>query len=133
MNREGRLQSVPRWLAGYEGSNVIRSYRKRYGVDWLCAINELQLLGVTLDPVYVAQLQRTVEEQEKQNRKRRLERRQAALDEDWTERYQYSEGGNYFVAGYTSNGVSYGVAWEEARAQGLIESDEPKDPPETID
>lgn len=128
MNRERRLQVAPRWLAAYEGSNLIRSYRKRYGVDWLCAITELQLLGVELDPVHVAQLRRTVEEQAKQ--KRRLEPQQTAIDEQWAQWYPYAEGEYYFVAGHTSNGVPYGVTWEEARAQGLIGAEEP---PQIID
>ena len=92
MIRTGRLQSAARWLTGYERSNVIRSYRKRYGVDWLCAIKELQLLGVKLDPAYIAQLRRTVEEQAKKNREKRLERQEAAIGEERMELYSCLEG-----------------------------------------
>ena len=100
MNQERRLQVAPRWLAEYEGSNIIRSYRKRYGVDWLCAIQELQLLGVKLDPVHIAQLQRTVEEQAKQNRERRLQRQQTVVGEEWAaEQYPYFEGDHDYFDG----------------------------------
>ena len=56
MTRSQRLQSAKPWLETFEGENIIRAYRKRYGVDWLCAIRELRLLSVALDPVYVQRL-----------------------------------------------------------------------------
>lgn len=127
MNRKGRLQSAPRWVAAYEGTNIIRSYRKRYGVDWLCAIEELQLLGVRLDLAHVSQLRRMVEEQTNKNQKRRLQQQQAASSNERSRRYPDSDEQHYFIAGYTSNGVPYGVTWEEARKQGLIEPGEPYD------
>ena len=125
MNRNQRIQAAALWLTEYDGSHVVRSYRKRYDVDWLCAVKELQLLGVEIDPVYVSQLRRTVEEQAKMNHQKRLERQNAATAKEWSERYPYSEGDFYFVAGHMSNGVPYGITWEEAREQGLIEDDEP--------
>jgi|GEM_PF-2705759 hypothetical protein len=33
----------------------------------------------------------------------------------------------YYIAGYTSGGAPYGITWEEARAEGLIEEGENKD------
>lgn len=30
----------------------------------------------------------------------------------------------YFIAGYTSGGVPYGITWEQARKDGLIEEDD---------
>ena len=83
------------------------------------------MLGVEIDPEYVLQLRRTVEEQIKKNREKRLEQQKASAAKEWSERHRYSEGDFYFVAGHTSNGVPYGITWEEARRQGLIESDEP--------
>ena len=74
MNRNQRIRAAALWLTEYDGSHVVRSYRKRHGVDWLCAVKELQLLGVEIDPVYVSQLRRTVEEQAKMNPQKRLER-----------------------------------------------------------
>ena len=124
MNRKQRIQAAARWLTEYDGSHVVRSYRKRYGVDWLCAVKELQLLGVEIDPEYVSQLRRTVDEQAKKNHEKRLERHASASVEEWSERYPFSEGDFYFVAGHTSNGMPYGITWEEARQQGLIEDDE---------
>ena len=78
-----------------------------------------------IDPEYVSQLRRTVQEQAKKNHEKQLERQKAAAAKEWSERYPFSEGDFYFVAGQTSNGVPYGITWEEARKQGLIEDDEP--------
>jgi hypothetical protein len=36
----------------------------------------------------------------------------------------------YFIFGYTSNDVPYGITWEEAREQGLID-ERPSDDPST--
>ena len=99
MNRKRRLQSAPRWVAEYRGSNIIRSYRKRYGVDWLCAIEELRLLGARLDPVQVSQLRRTAEEQAKKNYEKRLEQQLSAASEERSKRQPDSDEHYYFIAG----------------------------------
>jgi len=33
LKREQRLESAKSWLPTYQGKNVFRGYRKRYGVD----------------------------------------------------------------------------------------------------
>lgn len=33
----------------------------------------------------------------------------------------------YMIIGYTSNDVPYGVTWEQAKAEGLVEHDEEED------
>jgi hypothetical protein len=48
MKRPARLQSARTWLARFEGNDVIRSYARWYAVDNICAIKELQMLGVSL-------------------------------------------------------------------------------------
>ena len=53
MKRPARLQSAVPWLKQFEGTNVLRSYCKRYGVDWRCAAIELKQLGVQLDSEYL--------------------------------------------------------------------------------
>ena len=52
LNRRGRLQAAKAWLRSYPGKNIARGYRKHFGVDSLCAIRELRLLGVAIDPAY---------------------------------------------------------------------------------
>ncbi|MCZ7673751.1 MAG: hypothetical protein M5U34_44875 [Chloroflexi bacterium] len=52
MKRPQRLESAKSWLETYEGNNVVKAYRKRYGVDFECALTELEMLGVPIDPDY---------------------------------------------------------------------------------
>ena len=52
LTRQGRLQAAITWLRSYPGKNIARGYRKHFGVDSLCAIRELRLLGVAIDPAY---------------------------------------------------------------------------------
>lgn len=61
MDREARLQSARHWLRGFSGEHVVRSYAKWFGVDLMCALGELQALGVRLEPSYVAAIKRTFE------------------------------------------------------------------------
>src|ERR1700704_6607384 len=46
MKRGARLSSARRWLATHKNRTpvqIAKSYRKRFGVDWPCAIHELAL------------------------------------------------------------------------------------------
>ncbi|WP_071458624.1 hypothetical protein [Bacillus massilinigeriensis] len=38
----------------------------------------------------------------------------------------------YCIAGYTSNGVPYGISWEQAKEDGLIDCEELEDDAEDI-
>ena len=122
VKRTDRRQSAKHWLQEFNGENVIRAYQKRYGVDWLCAVKELNMLGVELDSIYVKKLQETVESQIKWNQRRKLEKQKE--DEQLCNRYSYSDENFFFIAGYTSGGMLYGVTWEEAEKEGLLEDEE---------
>ena len=52
LTRQCRLQAAKTWLRSFPGQNIAREYRKHFGVDSLCAIRELRLLGVAIDPAY---------------------------------------------------------------------------------
>ncbi|NGQ96117.1 hypothetical protein G3578_13205 [Brevibacillus sp. SYP-B805] len=51
----------------------MQGYKKHFGVDLLCAIKELQMLGVSLDANYVKQVKQSVEGQRKAREKRKKE------------------------------------------------------------
>jgi len=80
MKRFARLQSAVLWLKEFERKNVLRSYCKRYGVDWRCAAIELSRLGVELNPDYLSQR----EQSERQLISNRMQRREARACEDST-------------------------------------------------
>ena len=80
MKRSARLQSAALWRKKFEGANVLRSYCKRYGVDWRCAAIELRRLGIELDPDYLSQR----EQSERQLISERRQRRQTTAREEST-------------------------------------------------
>jgi hypothetical protein len=109
MDRKERLDSAKHWLAKYQGKNIIKGYKNRYGVDWPCAVKELQMLSVGLDPEYVGKLKlsiknRIIEKQRLNEKKKQELANEISWDSDETFAY---------IAGYTSAGFPYGITWEE--------------------
>src|SRR6266700_928250 len=76
MNRAARLESAKRWLPTYEGRDVVKGYRKWYGVSTVCAIIELRQLGVEIDEERLIQAKRTEESTARQRAKKRQERKE---------------------------------------------------------
>ena len=107
--RDQRLQSAKSWLPTYEGKNVFRGYRKRYGVDWPTALRELELRGVEVTPAYREQVLRTVREQAEAKKRKRLEKAAELESMLGIEQDEYFA----FIVGYTSGGAPYGITWEE--------------------
>ena len=85
----------------------MRSYAKWFGVDLLCAVKELSLLGVTVDPDYVAQLKTTFNARRSRKPKQSPQKAESTgYGVDWDETFAY-------IAGRTEAGFAYGVTWEE--------------------
>lgn len=109
MSRKGRLQSGKQWLHKYKGKNTIRSYSKWYGVNEVCAILELRILGLEIDCERLEKAKITEEDKAKLKaltKNRKQERELQELYEDSDENFCY-------IAGYTSGGVPYGITWDE--------------------
>jgi hypothetical protein len=105
MTRGARLQSARHWIPSYSGRDIVKGYRKWYGVDTVCAILELRQLGVGIPESRLLEAKRT----EETAAQRRVEQRRPAESEDL-----YDSDENFaFIAGYTSNGAPYGVPWDE--------------------
>ncbi|HWT73214.1 MAG TPA: hypothetical protein VN258_00610 [Mobilitalea sp.] len=120
LKKEARLQSAKSWISNYNGKNLVRGYRKRYGVTLLCAAEELKILGIEVSDQYISQIKLAEENVRKQNAiKKRLKEEKKLQD-----LYPDSDGTYYFIAGYTSGGAPYGVTWEE---MGMTPYNEPED------
>ncbi|MBU2546770.1 MAG: hypothetical protein KKB20_00030 [Proteobacteria bacterium] len=108
MNRTARLQSAKHWIPAYEGKNIVRGYKKRYAVDWECAIAELRMLGVNVPREYEKQIRTSLENE----RKAKQIKKQQAEESDWG-----MEGGHddhfAYIAGFTSGGAPLGVTRED--------------------
>ena len=115
--RRQRLKEARKWFPeqGFtEDSHIVKAYRKKFNVDRTCAMKELCMLHV-LSPEkqasYEAQL--NAKKEKRQRRKQQVEYQPFEQDEYF-----------YFIAGYTSGGAPYGITWEQAREDGLIDPSE---------
>lgn len=126
MDRHGRLQSARPWLVAQRGrpaERIARSYRKRYGVDWECAIAELSVLGISFDPIWRERLARTLEDARQAKARRKAAKKTIAPGPELPD----SDGTYAFIAGYTEGGAAFGVTWEEWER---IERSAPTEPPQ---
>ncbi len=108
MKQPGRLQSARAWLPTYKGKNIVKGYRKHYGVDLLCAIRELEMLGIVLNPEYINAVKKTVENISLARKRKKIEMQEAlegVYGVDYDEHYS-------FIAGFTEGGAAYGIPWE---------------------
>ena len=110
MKRLARLQAAKGWLDKYPGKNVLAGYKKHFAVDTLCALAELQRLGVAFDPEYVRKVQSS-EQARIEARRRERERKKAAATPALS--FEESDGVFAYIAGYTGWGFPYGITWEE--------------------
>jgi hypothetical protein len=113
MSRQARLASARTWLKKFSGQNVVRSYAKWFGVDLLCAVKELSLCGVAVDPAYVAQLKTTFASRTSRRAKQPVADPQSAgYGVDWDENFAY-------IVGRTEADFPYGVTWEEVEPEAI--------------
>lgn len=104
-----RLNAATSWLTTYEGNNIVSGYAKWFGVDKVCAINELKLIGVLIPEMLEIQILKSHQVLIEQRRHKKEEKKKAGLNSLLIE----SDENFAFIAGYTSNGVPYGLMNEE--------------------
>ncbi|RKQ35607.1 hypothetical protein [Oceanobacillus halophilus] len=107
LKRNGRLQAAVHWIPKYEGKNLVKGYSKHFGVNKLCAVKELEMLGYSIKESYKKELRDAEQQKQIQAEKRKKSKQQNTewdLDSDET---------FAFIAGYTSGGAPYGITWEE--------------------
>jgi hypothetical protein len=89
MNRERRLVAAVSFLRGFTGKTVVRSYARWFGVDLGCALLELQVLGVRVDPTYVDRVRATLREKERIGRQRNEQQREARAATGWCAEFEF--------------------------------------------
>jgi len=96
-----RLQMAKAWLPTYDGTKIVKGYRKKFAVDILTAISDLQELGVEIDPKYIA----TVTASENHRRAQLQEKKQEKLMEQHGLELMYEDMGvwDYIYDGYNDD------------------------------
>ncbi|MCF8360978.1 MAG: hypothetical protein K9H26_19675 [Prolixibacteraceae bacterium] len=117
LTKKGRLASAKEWVTKYDGQNLISGYAKWFGVDKICAINELKTLGVIIPE--------NLENQIIKSLKRRIEQRKLAKEKsEALDIADYDSDDNFaFIVGYTSGGFPYGLTHEELEKAELDNND----------
>lgn len=106
LSRARRLKSAGKWLASYRGKNLVRGYKRWFGVSDVCAVVELRMLGADIPDARLEQARRD-EQARATDRARRKEKHAAQLyPRDWDDEFA-------FIAGYTEGGAPYGITWSE--------------------
>jgi hypothetical protein len=108
LNRKKRLKLAPQWLSDYTGKNMVRGYARHFFVDLICAITELRMLCYQVPDEYELAVKRSIADRSLQRKKKREAKAAATNPPD-----DASDGEFTFIAGYTSNGVPYGIRREE--------------------
>lgn len=103
-----RLQDAKtKWLPTVTAKNIVRSYSKWYGVDLLCAIRELEVLGYKSSDQYKKQIELSIASKADAKKRRKEEK------EEQDDALYGSDATFSFIAGYTESGVPFGTTWEE--------------------
>jgi len=113
-NRSKRLKLAPQWISGYTGKNVVRGYARHFSVDLICAITELRMLGYAVSEDYELAVKRSIADRSLQRKRNREAKAVAANPPDDMSNSEF-----IFIAGYTSNGVPYGIPREKNETDDL--------------
>jgi hypothetical protein len=114
MSRAARLQAAKRWIAEYRGKNLVRGYRKWFGVSDVCAVLELRMLGVDIPDARLEQARRDEQSRAAHRARQKENRTRATHAPGWDNEFA-------FIAGYTEGGAAYGTAWDDAAADEVRE------------
>jgi hypothetical protein len=106
LNREQRISIANNWFKTYNGKNVIKGYSNWFGVDLLCAIAELRIIGENISLEDEMKVRKSLEDRFHQRKRENEKNGKIEIDSeyinDWGSEFE-------FIAGYTSNGVPYGI------------------------
>jgi hypothetical protein len=107
LNRAQRLRAAPKFFAGYTGKDLVRGYRQWFRIDRLCAMLELNALGVAIPESDIERQKVAIAA-----KARARVRQDADTEADYL---MASSPHSLFavIAGYTSGGAPYGITWEE--------------------
>ena len=116
-----RKAKAEKWVSEYDGTpyggDIIKAYRKKFAVDRMKAVAELQMLGVSLTKEQIDREKAAVKayqdiQRDKKAKRKRL-REQKRMRKDIPVFHEDQDETFYYIAGYTSGGAPYGITWEE--------------------
>ena len=127
-----RKAKAEKWVSEYDGTpyggDIIKAYRKKFAVDCMKAVAELQMLGVSLTKEQIDREKAAVKayqdiQRDKKAKRKRL-REQKRMRKDIPVFHEDQDETFYYIAGYTSGGAPYGITWEEMGMSPYTEEDD---------
>ena len=112
-----RKAKAEKWVSEYDGTpyggDIIKAYRKKFAVDRMKAVVELQMLGVSLTKEQIDREKAAVKayqdiQRDKKAKRKRL-REQKRMRKDIPVFHEDQDETFYYIAGYTSGGAPYGI------------------------
>lgn len=92
LKKEARIAKARTWLPSYEGTKAVSGYRKKFHVDIVCAVRELQEIGHIFPPGYVDNLLKAEAIRIERLRAKKEEKRRAEEYNDWQDdRFYFQE------------------------------------------
>ena len=112
-----RKAKAEKWVSEYDGTpyggDIIKAYRKKFAIDRMNAVAELQMLGVSLTKKQIDREKAAVnayqELQRVKKAKRQKNREQKRMQKDIPMFHENQDDTFYYIAVYTSGGAPYGV------------------------
>ena len=106
LSRKGRLTAGKKFIEQYRGKKLIVGYAKWFAVSPLCAAIELKMLGEAISDHLIEHYRNTELKKAEQKKLKKAEMMQETPSQESDHYFAY-------IAGYTSNGVPYGVTWDD--------------------
>lgn len=116
LNQQARLKCGLDWIKNFRGKNIVSGYARWFGVDKICAINELKKMNVIIPEDIETQIRKSIEELIKFKSKRKKQIELKSIEEN------NSDENVAFIVGYTSGGMPYGLnhsEWEVIRNENI--------------
>lgn len=108
LNAHARLKCAGNWIKSYHGKNIILGYAKWFGVDKICAVNELKKMDVLIPVDTENQIRQSQKSQIKFKAKRKKEKElESFVGIDSDDNFS-------FIAGYTTGGLPFGLPHNES-------------------
>jgi len=110
LNKKQRISIAKDWLKSYNGKNIVKGYSNWFGVDLLCAIRELRIMGQLISEEYEIQVRKSSENKFLQRKNDKEKKDHNEIENEYVNDL---ESEYEFIAGYTSNGMPFGIRRDE--------------------
>lgn len=109
------------WISNYIGESIIKDYAKWFGIDLICAINELRSNGIIIS----SEDENTAKQSIRENKRLRKIKKEDRIKRELEQQDEFSSDNRFaFIAGFTSGGAPFGITHEQMKEFQEIDNNE---------